>query len=70
MVIDQETVEYFYQMHMHRDIQDIKSMINSWLEIMYNKHDIDSRDWIYNKDEIVDEFYDYIKQNGKNKEII
>ena len=37
---------------------------------MYNKHDIDSRDWIYNKDEIVDEFYSYIKQNGKNKEII
>lgn len=70
MVIDQETVEYFNQMHMHRDVQDIKGMIYSWLEIMYNTHDIDSREWIYNKDDIVDEFYTYIKNHGKNKTTI
>lgn len=67
MVIDQETVEYFNQMHLHRGPEDIKSLINSWLEIMYQKHDIDSREWIYNKDDIVEEFYTYIKKHGKIK---
>ena len=70
MVIDQETVEYFSQMHLHRDPEDIKSLIHSWLEIMYQKHEIDSREWIYNKDDIVEEFYTHIKKHGKNKTTI
>ena len=70
MVIDKETVEYFHQMHMHRDVNEIKAMIYSWLEIMYNTHDIDNREWIYNSDEIVNEFYEYVLKNGKDETIV
>lgn len=60
MTIDEATINYFKEMRMHRADDQIKILIESWLEVMYKDHDIDHRDWIYNRDIIVDEFYNAI----------
>lgn len=71
MNIDQETKNYFNQMHLHRNVDDIKYHIERWLEVMYHKHDIDNRDWIYNKEDIVDEFYNYIiTKDGQDEAVV
>ena len=69
MTIDEATINYFKEMRMHRQDDQIKTLIESWLEVMYKDHDIDNRDWIYNRDIIVDEFYNAIF-NGQNKTTI
>jgi hypothetical protein len=69
MTIDEATINYFKEMRMHRQDDQIKILIESWLEVMYKDHDIDNRDWIYNRDIIVDEFYNAIF-NGQDKTTI
>lgn len=69
MTIDEATINYFKEMRMHRQDDQIKTLIESWLEVMYKDHDIDNRDWIYNRDIIVDEFYNAIF-NGQDKKTI
>jgi len=69
MRIDESTINYFKDMRLHRPDVQIKSLIEGWLEVMYHDHDIDNRDWIYNRDEIVDEFFNIIF-NGQDKTTI
>lgn len=69
MTLDEATINYFKEMRMHRPDDQIKHLIESWLEVMYKDHDIDNRDWIYNRDIIVDEFYNAIF-NGQDKTTI
>ena len=68
MTIDEPTRNYFNTVVKYDTVEQVKYLIEAWLSVNYNSHDIDIKDFIYNRSEIVDEFYNEIY--GKNKTTI
>ena len=68
MTIDNATRNYFNTVVKYDSVEQVKYLIESWLSVNYKNHDIDIKDYIYNRSEIVDEFYNEIY--GKNKTTI
>jgi hypothetical protein len=68
MTIDEATRNYFNTVVKYDSVEQVKYLIESWLSVNYKNHDIDIKDYIYNRSEIVDEFYNEIY--GKDKTTI
>jgi len=68
MTIDNATRNYFNTVVKYDSVEQVKYLIESWLSVNYKNHDIDIKDYIYNRSEIVDEFYNEIY--GKDKTTI
>lgn len=69
MKISETTKLYFQGLHETRSFDEMLDLIDSWLDINYTEHDIPLKDYIYNKGDYVNKFYDLIEYNGTNKEI-
>lgn len=69
MKLPEETRKYFYGLHETRSFDEMLDLIDSWLDINFEEYDIPVNDYIYNKGEYANKFYDAIKYNGTNKEI-
>ena len=65
MTIDNATRNYFNTVVKYDSVEQVKYLIESWLSVNYKNHDIDIKDYIYNRSEIVDEFYNEIYGQDK-----
>lgn len=58
MEISDKTKEYFCGLHETRSFDEMLDMIEAWLDVFYVDYDITLKQWIYNKGEYINEFYD------------
>lgn len=57
MIIDKATKDYFLTCRKYDTPNQIKELIESWLNIKHVDHGISLSQYIYNKDEYCKEFY-------------
>ena len=63
MIIDKATINYFKTVRKYDTDEQLKEQIGSWLELLYQCYGIDYQDIVYNKEQLIEEFYKQINND-------